>query len=106
MAITEVRKLPEDKQDAIAALIIKELEDERRWDRAFLSSQEQLSQLAQRARASIRTGTASERAAGRGPAALLCRQHLRAVPNRLLSDFATGCDLNRGAESPPTSISQ
>ena len=40
MAITEVRKLPEDKQDAIAALIIKELEDERRWGQSFLSSQE------------------------------------------------------------------
>ena len=43
MAITEVRKLPEDKQDAIAALIIEELEDERRWDSAFASSQDKLS---------------------------------------------------------------
>ena len=51
MAITEVRKLPEDKQDAIAALIIEELEDERRWDSAFASSQDKLSKLAQKARA-------------------------------------------------------
>ena len=58
MAITEVRKLPEDKQDAIAALIIEELEDERRWDSAFASSQDKLSKLAQKARA--------DRSAGRG----------------------------------------
>lgn len=51
MAITEVRKLPEDKQDAIAALIIEELEGERRWDSAFASSQDKLSKLAQKARA-------------------------------------------------------
>jgi hypothetical protein len=54
MAITEVRKLPEDKQDAIAALIIEELEDERRWASAFASSQDKLSKLAQNARASSR----------------------------------------------------
>ena len=58
MAITEVRKLPEDKQDAIAALIIEELEDEGRWDSAFASSQDELSKLAQKARA--------DRGAGRG----------------------------------------
>lgn len=54
MAITEVRKLPEDKQDEIAALIIEELEDERRWDSAFALSQDKLSKLAQNARASSR----------------------------------------------------
>ena len=60
MAITEIRKLPEDKQDAIAALIIEELEDERRWDRAFSSSQDKLSKLAQRARADRSAGRARE----------------------------------------------
>lgn len=42
MAIAEVRKLPQDKQDAIATLIIEELEDQRRWDSAFSSSQDKL----------------------------------------------------------------
>ena len=60
MAITEIRKLPEDKQDAIAALIIEELEDERRWDRAFSSSQDKLSKLAQRARADRSAGRVRE----------------------------------------------
>ena len=34
-AISEVRQLPETDQDAIAQLILEELEDERRWDAAF-----------------------------------------------------------------------
>ena len=60
MALTEVRKLPEDKQDAIAALIIEELEDERRWDSAFASSQDKLSKLAQKARADRNAGRGRE----------------------------------------------
>ena len=71
MAITEVRKLPEDKQDAIAALIIEELEDERRWDSAFASSQDKLSKLAQKARASsrerVRDGLSDEPRLGAPP---------------------------------------
>ena len=60
MAITEVRKLPADRQDAIAALIIEELEDERRWDRALSSSQDKLSKLAQKARADRSAGRVRE----------------------------------------------
>ena len=59
-AITEVRKLPQDKQDAIAALIIEELEDERRWARAFSSSQDKLSKLAHKARADLAAGRVRE----------------------------------------------
>ena len=34
-AISEVQQLSETDQDAIAQLILEELEDERRWDAAF-----------------------------------------------------------------------
>jgi hypothetical protein len=40
-ALTEVYKLPPEKQDAIAAVILEELEDEQRWDAAFAASQDQ-----------------------------------------------------------------
>ena len=45
-ALIEVNKLPPDKQDTIASIILEELEDERRWDRSFADSQDKLAQLA------------------------------------------------------------
>jgi hypothetical protein len=55
-ALTEVYKLSPEKQDAIAAIILEELEDEQRWDKAFVESQDQLAQLAQKVRADIKAG--------------------------------------------------
>jgi hypothetical protein len=55
-ALSEVKKLPEPEQDAIAALILEELADERRWQDAFARSQEQLSRLAAKVREDIRAG--------------------------------------------------
>ena len=55
-AIAELQKLSETEQDAIAALILAELEDEERWDTAFANSQEQLTRLAKRVRDDIRAG--------------------------------------------------
>lgn len=52
----EVQKLPEAEQDAIATIILDELEDERRWDEAFANSQERLARLAERVRSDIRAG--------------------------------------------------
>ena len=52
--LTEVYKLPPEKQDAIAAVILEELEDERLWDKAFAESQDQLAQLASKIRADIK----------------------------------------------------
>jgi len=49
-AIGEARKLPDSQQDAIAALILEELADERRWDEAFAGSQDALSRLAAKVR--------------------------------------------------------
>lgn len=50
-AIAQLKALPTDKQDAIATLIMKELEDEAKWDAAFASSQNLLADLAAEAMA-------------------------------------------------------
>ena len=55
-ALAEVRKLGEPEQDAIAALILEELADERRWDESFARSQKQLADLAAKVREDIRAG--------------------------------------------------
>ena len=55
-AIGEARKLPASEQDAIASLILEELADERRWDEAFTSSQDRLSELAAKVRRDIAEG--------------------------------------------------
>ncbi len=55
-ACSEIQKLPEPDQDAIAAIILDELQDERRWEEAFANSQEKLSRLADRVRGDIRAG--------------------------------------------------
>ncbi len=54
--LTEVYKLPPEKQDFIAAIILEELEDERRWDKAFAESQDLLAKLAEEVRADIKAG--------------------------------------------------
>ena len=58
--IEEVRKLSESEQDAITAVILEEMADERRWDDAFAGSQPQLARLAEKVRADIRAGRVRE----------------------------------------------
>lgn len=48
-AVAEVRKLPDAEQDAIAAIILDEIEDDRRWAEAFARSPGKLAALAARA---------------------------------------------------------
>lgn len=55
-AIGEARKLAAADQDAIAALILDELADDRRWDEAFARSQGQLTKLAAKVRRDIAEG--------------------------------------------------
>jgi hypothetical protein len=55
-ALTEVKKLPEPEQDAIASLILDELADERRWQESFACSQEQLASLTAKVRDDIQSG--------------------------------------------------
>ncbi len=54
--LTEVYKLPPEQQDAIATIIFEELEDERRWEKSFAESQDQLAQLAEKVRTDIKAG--------------------------------------------------
>lgn len=55
-AYAEVAQLPEADQDAIAALILEELEDERKWQISFAQSQDALARLAEEALAEHRAG--------------------------------------------------
>ncbi len=59
-AISEVKRLSEVDQDAIAQLILEELEDERRWDAAFTKSPELLEQLLAEAETEDRAGLTRE----------------------------------------------
>jgi len=55
-AYAEVEQLAEPDQDAIAALILEELEDERRWQQSFAQSPQALARLAEEALAEHRAG--------------------------------------------------
>ena len=55
-AITEVQKLSDAEQDAIAALILDRISDDEAWERSFARSQNELAAMAQRAREQVRTG--------------------------------------------------
>lgn len=54
--LTEVHKLPPEKQDAIAAVILEELEDAQLWEKAFSQSQDKLAELARKVRTDIKAG--------------------------------------------------
>ena len=55
-ALAEIQKLSAPEQDAIAALILEEIEDERHWDQAFDRSQDALTRLAGKVRDDVRAG--------------------------------------------------
>jgi len=55
-AFAEAGKLPEQEQDALAAVILDELASERRWDQAFAESADLLAQLADQALAEHQAG--------------------------------------------------
>ena len=48
-AVARARQLPADRQNAIAALILDEIEDDARWDAAFANSHDALEHLAAQA---------------------------------------------------------
>jgi hypothetical protein len=60
-AVTELRNRSESEQDAIAALILEELEDERRWHESFAATQDQLSRIATKVRQDIAAGRVADR---------------------------------------------
>jgi hypothetical protein len=55
-AISVVSRLPETEQESIASLILDEIAAESGWDARFQSSQDQLAELARRARAEVAAG--------------------------------------------------
>jgi hypothetical protein len=54
--ITKLRDLSGDRQDAIAMIILEELEDEIKWDISFERSQDMLAKLAGEAISGYRAG--------------------------------------------------
>ena len=59
-AVKKVRTLPDDQQDAIAAIILEELEDEARWEEAFAKSRDALAKLAAEAMEEDQKGETKE----------------------------------------------
>lgn len=55
-AIARLKTLPSSEQDAIATIILEELEDEIQWDATFARSQNTLAKLASVAMAEYRAG--------------------------------------------------
>ncbi len=55
-ALKRVSALPDDEQDAVASIILEELDDEARWRATFARSQDALARLADAARAEIARG--------------------------------------------------
>ena len=55
-AFEAVSKLPPETQDAIAARMLMELEDETGWDEAFARSQDKLARMADEAIEEFKTG--------------------------------------------------
>jgi hypothetical protein len=55
-AIEQVQRLSSDEQDAIAAIILDEIADDRKWDETFARTQAQLSKIADKVREDIRSG--------------------------------------------------
>lgn len=55
-AMSEVEKLPESEQDAVAALVLEELASEQRWADSLAKSQDKLAKLAEEALADYAAG--------------------------------------------------
>lgn len=59
-AISRLQTLSESEQNAIASIILDEIEDEQRWDEAFSRSPDILAKLAASAMAEYRAGLTQE----------------------------------------------
>lgn len=55
-AIAKLKTLSASEQDAIASMILEELQDDLKWDRAFANSPDVLAKLAASAMAEYRAG--------------------------------------------------
>ena len=59
-AIARLQNLPESEQNAIASIILEEIEDEPQWDKALSSSPDLLAKLAASAMAEYHAGETQE----------------------------------------------
>jgi hypothetical protein len=59
-AIAKLRLMPEGEQDAIARIVLDEIESERRWEELFAKSPEKLRTLADRAWSAHEAGGSAE----------------------------------------------
>ena len=59
-ALAELQKLDDANQDAVAAMILAEIADEGQWQRAFESSQSELTRAADSVRRDVRAGRVRE----------------------------------------------
>lgn len=55
-ASAKPKALPDEQQDSIAALILEELESDRRWNEAFVRSSDMIANLSAEAMAEYRAG--------------------------------------------------
>jgi hypothetical protein len=55
-AMNQINALPPEEQDAVASLILEEIESEKRWDDLFAGSQGQMARLAEQAIAEYKAG--------------------------------------------------
>lgn len=55
-AFERASRLPESEQDALAAILLEEMEDEKRWQEAFRRGEAKLVQLAEEALEEYRAG--------------------------------------------------
>ena len=56
LAVEKARKLSDAEQDAIAALILEEMEDDRRWEESLARSPRKLAALVARAEEQVQAG--------------------------------------------------
>ena len=59
-AIAKMKNLPDNEQDTIATIILEELEDEMKWEKAFADSQDMLAKLAAEAMTEYQAGKTQE----------------------------------------------
>ena len=59
-AVSKVKELPKAEQDAIAQIVMDEIESEQRWDELFAKSLDKLRKLADRAREEHEAGGSQE----------------------------------------------
>ena len=58
--IKKITQLPDAEQDALAALLIDELEDEQRWDESFAKSQDKLAAMSAKVDEDVRAGRVTD----------------------------------------------